>query len=278
MVFSPGGSQNNRQTAAVDVHYGMMKTLDYYLNVRQRNGIDGANLRIAAAAHYGDHYNNANWNAGGIALFGDGNLSNRGPLTSVDVVGHEITHGVTQKSAHLGFTGESGAANESFSDIFGTAVEWYVRAQQGQQGNYLVGEDTSLPTPGVGIRNLANPPSISYTYDPDGPNGPIVPVTFPFPDHLDKEAHDFTVTDYWDGGVHENSTIQSKAFYLLAEGGTHPYSDIQVTGIGRDAAERIFYAALTSTDLALNSQLFYHDSKRSAHPLRRRQPAVQFND
>ena len=254
-IFGFANTVENRQTAAVDAFFGMEKTLDYYL-MRGRNGIDGANLKIAVGVHYQDHKNNSFWHVPNpnnpadkdYGRFGDGDLVSRGPLVSLDIVGHEVTHGVTGKSARLGFTGEIGAVNESFSDIFGTAVEWYARGQQGQQGNYLLGEDTSLLDPKIGLRNLQDPPA--YTYTRSG-------QTYHYPDHMDKEVDPSDLT-FDSGGVHANCTIQDKAFWLLAEGGTHPYSDVQVTGIGRDAAEDIFYKALTGVNLTQNSQLFYH--------------------
>src|SRR5205814_309036 len=104
--------------------------------------------------------------------------------------------------------------------------------------NYLIGEDFSLATVHKPLRNMADPPALSYCYDPDGDG--ICNSTNQYPDHLDKEVTAFTQIGKWDGGVHKNSTIQSKAFNLLAEGGTHPYSGIQVTGIGRVAARKNF--------------------------------------
>jgi thermolysin len=220
------GTSNNRQSAAVDVHFGAMTTWDYYLNVHGRRGIDGNSYRMTSRVHYGSNYNNAFWN-GSVMTYGDGDGSRFSSLVSLDIVGHEITHGVTEKTANLIYAGESGAANESFSDIFGTAVEFYA----GGNANYLLGEDCFTPgRAGDAMRSLADPTLQGH------------------PDHYSKRLYPGTCTPSGNNdncGVHSNSGIMNKAFYLLAEGGTHPYSRIQVPGIGRRAAEKVFYRALT---------------------------------
>jgi Zn-dependent metalloprotease len=208
------GTEWNRQTAGVDAHFGMTRTWDYFQTRHARCGMNNGCARTFSAVHYGTNVANAFYMGGGM-YFGDGDASSS-PWVSVDLVGHEFTHGVTEYASGLVYSNESGAANESFSDIFGTAVEYAV----GINPDYLFAEDS---VPG-GIRNLANP------------------AQFGHPDHYSERV--YIGTSFDNGGVHFNSGIQNKAFYLLAEGGTHPQSGISVTGIGREAAERIFYRAL----------------------------------
>ncbi|MFN7929798.1 MAG: M4 family metallopeptidase [Blastocatellia bacterium] len=214
------GTTGNRQSAAVDVQYGIAKTWDYYLNVLGRRGMDGNNGAIDSRVHYGSRYNNAfySWNSNQIS-FGDGDGSRFNPLVSLDIVAHEFTHGVTERTANLVYANESGALNESFSDIFGTAVEFYTKSN----ANYLIGEDCFTPgTAGDALRSMSNPASAGD------------------PDHYSNR---YTGTND-NGGVHTNSGIQNQAFYLLAAGGTNPTSNITVDGIGRRNAELIFWRAL----------------------------------
>ena len=145
-----------------------------------------------------------------------------------DVVGHELTHGVTAFSSDLDFRDEPGALNEAFSDIMATAMEFFFfRDEQGpQQGpNFLIGEDVTKFVPGY-IRSLENPSA-------DGA-----------PDHY--SLRQFIGTDVDDGGVHFNSTIASHAFYLAVAGGTNRVSGLRVEGVGlanMERMERIFYRA-----------------------------------
>ncbi len=131
-----------------------------------------------------------------------------------DVVGHELTHGVTEYTSNLDYYGESGALNESFSDIIGNDI---------QRKNWLVGDDIYTPSiAGDALRSMSNP----TLYDQ--------------PDHysnLYKGSSD-------NGGVHTNSGIINKAYYLLAQGGT--FHNVTVSGIGRDAAVQIYYSAFTN--------------------------------
>jgi len=258
------GSVANRQTAAVDVHFGSMQAWDYYLNTYGRAGIDGQGYRMLTRVHYSQKASYAVWN-GKSAAFGDNsiipNTNTSRPGTSFDVVGHEITHGLFEKALHiysdsnhpLIYTFETAAMNESFADIFGTAIEFYARERQcipcpnpigslrscEQRaegscllGNYYFGED-----PGGGSaanHNLASPTGISTTNPP--PN--CTPT-----DHVD---HYSKVCP--NANPHVNAGVQSEAFWMLAQTGTntHPYSGISVTGIGRAKAEKIFYYALTN--------------------------------
>lgn len=213
------GTTGNDESAAVDVFFGMEKTWDYFRYVHGRLGIDGAGYKMIGRVHYGSNYNNAFWN-GSVITFGDGNGVSFSPLVSVDVVAHEITHGLTEKTAGLIYSKESGALNESYSDIFGTMVEYYT----GINPDYKIGEDCYTPgTSGDALRSMANP------------------TLYGDPDHYSNRY-----TGSGDnGGVHTNSGIPNNAFYLLAVGGTNSTSHLSVTGIGRSKAAAIFYRALT---------------------------------
>ena len=230
------------QKAGIDAHHGATKTYDYFKNVHGRNGIDGnggpgyysaangATTLISSKVHYGSKYNNAFWN-GSYMTYGDGDGSKFSPLVTVDICGHEMQHGVTERTAGLVYKNESGALNESWSDVFGAMVERYAYGESAD--TWKIGEDAYTPgTSGDALRYMDDPHKKaggSYTSNDD-------------PCHY---AERYTGTSD-NGGVHINSGIANKAFYLVAKGGTHHYSGISVTGIGADAAAKIWYRALTS--------------------------------
>ena len=153
------GSNTNRESAAVDAQYGTNATWDYYKNTFGRNGIFGTGAGSYNRVHYGKNYVNAFWD-GTKMTYGDGNGTTYGPLTSLDVAGHEMTHGVTENTAGLTYSGESGGLNEATSDIFGSMVEFSAANSQ-DPGDYLIGEEFDLAAaprpapdgqPGVGRR------------------------------------------------------------------------------------------------------------------------------
>jgi Zn-dependent metalloprotease len=231
------------QKAGVDAQFGAVKTYDYFKNVHGRNGIDGSGgpgsttsidgvtRLITSRVHYSTNYNNAFWN-GTVMTYGDGNGTTFSPLVSLDVAGHEMTHGVTERTANLTYSGESGALNESMSDVFGAMVE---RSVQGETVNtWRIGEQIYTPaTAGDALRYMDNPHLASnggFTTDDD-------------PDHYSER---YTGTSD-NGGVHINSGIANKAFYIVAKGGTHHLRPgVTLTGIGADDAAKIWYRALTS--------------------------------
>jgi hypothetical protein len=224
------------ETAAVDAFYGMEQTWDYYLNIHGRRGIDGNGYPLMAYVHVGSGYDNAYWDGSGL-YFGDGDGSLFSPLVSIDVVGHETTHGVTQFTAGLIYSGESGGANEAFSDIFGTAVEFYVGCRpNGKCPNYQIGEDEYTPNiKGDALRYMDDPTADGNSIDNYRNYNPGI-------------------------DVHYSSGIQNNAFYLLANGGTNRTSGISVTGIGETKAEKIFYRALT---LKLTSSAKFYDVREA---------------
>jgi Zn-dependent metalloprotease len=204
---------SSSQRAAVDAHYGAVTTFDYYKNTHNRSSYDNNNATITSTVHYSSNYNNAFWN-GSQMVYGDGDGSTFIALVSLDIAAHELTHAVTERTAGLIYQNESGALNESVSDIFAVMVD---------RDDWLVGEDSYTPgTSGDALRYMNNPP---------------------LGDQPDRYADRYTGTGD-NGGVHINSGIPNKVAYLMAAGGTH-YGQA-VTSIGRAKTEAIWYRALTS--------------------------------
>lgn len=200
---------------AGDTHWSMEMTYDYFKDTHNHNSYDNWGSEIISYIHYDVDYFNAFWN-GLYMTFGDGSFD---PLTSIDVVGHEFSHGVTEYSAGLVYQNESGALNESFSDIFGTAIEF----------NSLVDSltDWRVGAATFKFRNMQDP----NDYDqPDTYNG----------------SHWYD-GEFDNGGVHTNSGVQNFWFYLLSEGGTgiNDNGDVyDVDGIGMDKAAKIAFRNL----------------------------------
>ncbi|WP_406040170.1 M4 family metallopeptidase [Micromonospora sp. NBC_00898] len=220
------GANSNRQSAAVDAHFGAAKTFDYYKNVHARNGIFGNGTGVPSRVHYGSNYVNAFWD-GSQMTYGDGS-SNAKPLVSLDVAGHEMSHGVTENVVPGGLTysGESGGLNEATSDIFGSMVEFYAAAPS-DPGDYDIGEKININGNGTPLR---------YMYNPS----------------LDGSSDSCWSTSTKNKDVHYSSGPANHFFFNLAEGtgstayGTSPVcgSAPAVTGIGRAKAEKIWFRAL----------------------------------
>ncbi|MGC4804048.1 M4 family metallopeptidase [Micromonospora sp. DT233] len=218
------GANSNRQSAAVDAHFGAAKTFDYFKNVHGRNGIFGNGNGVPSRVHYGNNYINAFWD-GAQMTYGDGSSNSR-PLVSLDVAGHEMSHGVTEATADLTYSGESGGLNESTSDIFGNMVEFYANAPS-DPGDYQVGEKINI--------NGNNTP-LRYMYNPS----------------LDGSSDSCWSTSTKNKDVHYSSGVGNHFFFNLAEGtGATAYgtstpcgSAPAVTGIGRAKAEKIWFRAL----------------------------------
>lgn len=214
------GTAANAASAAVDAHYGASKTWDYYQNVHGRNGIAGDGKGSNSRVHYSTKYNNAYWTDSCFCMtYGDGDGTQLRPLVAIDVAGHEMSHGVTSRTAGLVYSGESGGLNEATSDIFGTAVEFYA-ANAADPGDYLIGEKIMIGGKGY-LRSMSDPTSDGVSLD-----------------NYSKYKRNVD--------VHYSSGIANNFFYLLAEGGTNKTSGKSVTGIGRAKAEKIWYKALTA--------------------------------
>ncbi|MER7191589.1 M4 family metallopeptidase [Streptomyces flaveolus] len=236
------GTAADRASAAVDAQYGTDVTWDYYRNVHGRTGIAGDGKGSYNRVHYGTRYNNAFWDDTCFCMtYGDGDGTTFGPLVSLDVAGHEMSHGVTSSTAALTYSGESGGLNEATSDIFGTLVEWYA-GNSADAGDYLIGEKV--------VRSGFGRDALRY---------------------MDRPSRDGASADCWstsvgDLDVHYSSGVANHFAYLLAEGsGARTVGGVRydsptcdgstVTGIGRDKLGAIWYRALTvhmtsSTDYA----------------------------
>ena len=141
------GTNSDRASAGVDAHFGAEMTWDYYLTVHGRTGIKDDGVGALSRVHYRRGYNNANWvDSCRCMTYGDGDGTTFTLLTSLDVAGHEMTHGVTSATANLIYDNQSGGLNEAISDIFGTMVEYFAAAQGATKTpNYLIGEDVYTP-------------------------------------------------------------------------------------------------------------------------------------
>jgi Zn-dependent metalloprotease len=191
---------------AVDEAYdGLGATFALFSEVYERNSIDAAGLPLDATVHYGVDYDNAFWD-GERMVFGDGDGEIFRRFTgSLTVIGHELAHGVTQYTAGLAYEGQSGALNESVSDVFGSLVEQYALDQSTSAAGWLIGAGLfSDEVQGAALRSMKAP---GTAYDDD------VLGTDPQPGHMS----DFVETEDDNGGVHINSGIPNRAFYLVAE-------------------------------------------------------------
>jgi Zn-dependent metalloprotease len=225
------GSKSDPATAGADAHFGQAMTLDYFRNVHGRNGIDGAGNAGYSRTHYSRNYNNAFWSNSCFCMtYGDGDGSLLTPLVSLDVAGHEMSHGVTSRTANLVYSGESGGLNEGTSDIFGSMVEFYANNSV-RPADYLIGEDIYTPaTGGDAFRYMHNPA-------------------------LNGKAASCWYSGVGSLNVHDSSGVANHFFYLLAEGSdgdaaaglpaSPTCNGSTVAGIGRAAAEQIWYRALT---------------------------------
>ncbi|MFJ8790687.1 M4 family metallopeptidase [Streptomyces sp. NPDC102462] len=225
------GSGSNTQTAGADAAYGAQETWDFYKNTFGRSGIRNDGVAAYSRVHYSTNYVNAFWDDSCFCMtYGDGSGGTHA-LTSLDVAGHEMSHGVTSNTANLNYSGESGGLNEATSDIFGTGVEFYA-GNASDVGDYLIGEKININGNGTPLR------------------------------YMDKPSKDGASKDSWYSGigsldVHYSSGPANHMFYLLSEGSgsksingvtyDSPTADgVAVTGIGRAAALQIWYKALTT--------------------------------
>ncbi|HET6740295.1 MAG TPA: M4 family metallopeptidase [Kribbella sp.] len=222
------GTNADRASAAVDAHYGAATTYDYYKNVHGRNGIFGDGKGVPSRVHYGTNYVNAFWD-GKQMTYGDGDNVAAGPLVSIDVAGHEMSHGVTEHTANLTYSGESGGLNEATSDILGTMVEFYANNPT-DPGDYYIGE-----------KIMKDRPALRFMDKPS----------------KDGTSPDCYTSDVGNLDVHYSSAIANHFAYLLAEGsgaktiGGLPHNSptcngSTLTGIGHDKLGKIWFRALTT--------------------------------
>lgn len=222
--FTSSSTNFTGDAVGVQAHWGAEQVWAYYWNQHGRNSYNGTGGILKSYVHYSNNYVNAFWD-GTRMTYGDGNGTTYGPLVSLDICGHEISHGVTEYSANLVYSYESGALNESFSDVFGEAIENYATGSN----DWLMGDQIGAGGSGGAIRSMSNPNAYG---DPDTYQG-----TYWYTGTADN------------GGVHTNSGVQNKWFYILSvgESGTNDLGNsYNVTGIGITNAAAIAYRNLTT--------------------------------
>jgi Zn-dependent metalloprotease len=223
------GTLSNNQTVAADAQYGTAMTWDYYKTVLGRNGIANDGKGAYNRVHYSKSYNNAFWSDSCFCMtYGDGDAVTYNPFDSLDVAGHEMSHGVTSRTAKLVYSGESGGLNEANSDIFGTMVEYFANNSK-DTGDYKIGEKLYKTNPGESK-------ALRYMYNPA----------------LDGKSPNCWSSTLGSLDVHYSSGVANHFYYLLAEGSSPAAGPASptcngstLTGIGRAAAQRIWYRALT---------------------------------
>lgn len=203
LVRVEGGAPVN-DPAADEAYDGAGWTYDLYKNVYRRNSVDDKGLTLDSTVHFSEKYDNAFWNGAQMVYGdGDGKIFNRF-TKAIDVIGHELTHGVTQYTAKLEYQDQSGALNEHISDVFGSIVKQYSLKQNATQADWLIGQGLFTPKiHGVALRSMKAP---GTAYD-----DPLI----------GKDPQPATMSDYNDttednGGVHINSGIPNHAFYLIS--------------------------------------------------------------
>ena len=234
-----GSTNFTSNPTGVQAHFGAERTYKYFYQKYGRNSYNNTGGVIKSYVSYSSNYVNAFWD-GSRMTYGDGDGSNYGPLVSLDICGHEITHGVTEYSANLVYSYQSGALNESFSDIFGESIEKYASGTN----DWLMGDDIGAGGSGGALRSMSNPNAYG---DPDTYLG----------------------TNWYSGsgdsgGVHTNSGVQNFWFYILSVGksGTNDLGNAyNVSGIGMDKAAAIAYRNLT---VYLNANSQYMDARNGA--------------
>jgi Zn-dependent metalloprotease len=229
-VVRSAGQAKVTDKAANQAYDGLGATYDYYWKSYQRDSIDGQGLPLLGLIHYGVDYDNAFWDNAGHMFFGDGDGQILVETTGgIDVIGHELTHGVTQHEANLVYSGQSGALNESISDVFGIQVKQMALKLDVKKSDWLIGKEIVGPKLQVALRSM-KAPGTANPYD-------------------DQPA---TMAGYVPGGdVHTNSGIPNHAFYVVAT---------TLGGHSWDAAGPIWYSTLC--DNALSSHASFHDFAR----------------
>jgi len=228
-VLRQEGAPPSGNPAADEAYDGAGATYDLYWQIFQRDSIDGAGMALVSTVHYQKGYDNAFWN-GSQMVYGDGDEDLppaqqlfRRFTASIDVIGHELAHGVTQFTGGLNYQEQSGALNESFSDVFGILVKQRQLAQQASDADWIIGKELFSPNVrGQGLRSMKAP---GTAYD-----DPLLGKD-PQPGHMDQ----YVKTTADNGGVHINSGIPNRAFYLAA---------VELGGFAWQKAGQIWYVTL----------------------------------
>lgn len=198
------GDTRTRDVGVNEAYDGAGRTWEYFRRVHGRRSLDDHGIRLESTVHFGDAFNNAHWN-GRQMIYGDGDGKYFGRFTSaIDVIAHELTHGVTQYTSALGFSGQCGALAEHFSDVFGILVKQYAQKRTAGRADWVIGAGLlTRRVNGDGIRSMKAP---GTAYDDR------ILGRDPQPSHMRR----FVKTNSDDRGVHINSGIPNHAFYRVA--------------------------------------------------------------
>ncbi len=238
LLWKTGSTKKPTDRDAKNVIAAGTDTWSFYYDLFQRNSIDKLGMTLKQYIHYDKKYDNAFWN-GRAMIYGDGDRTIFGSFTSdIDIIGHELTHGVTQFEANLDYEMQAGALNESFSDVFGIMIKQRALNQDVKKADWLIGENVLLGKK-YALRSL-KAPGTAYKNHPEL-------GTDPQPATMDNYQN-LPNTDNGDwGGVHINSGIPNYAFYVTA---------FNLGGFSWEKAGRIWYAALTDTTHLLHNATF----------------------
>jgi len=226
------GDPATGDVAADEAYDGLGATYGLFWEAYDRDSIDDNGLQLKGYVHYGDSYDNAFWD-GQEMIFGDGDgrLFNRFTI-SVDIIGHELTHGVTEDEASLVYFRQSGALNESVSDVFGSLVKQHTLGQKADEADWLIGAGLIANAPDQALRSM-KAPGTAYDH-------PLLGK-----DRQPAHMQDYVQTTADNGGVHVNSGIPNHAFYLAA---------VSIGGYAWERAGRIWYEALRDVRLRPTAQ------------------------
>ncbi|WOD14610.1 M4 family metallopeptidase [Paraburkholderia kirstenboschensis] len=231
LVRSEGAPKSNDES--VDEAYeGLGATFEFYLEIFHRNSIDDAGMPLIGTVHFDKEYDNAFWNSQQMVFGdGDGTLFNRFTI-ALDVIGHELTHGVTEHAAGLAYSGQPGALNESVSDVFGSLIKQYALKQTADKADWLIGAGLlASGVKGVALRSMKEP---GTAYDDK--------VLGKDPQPADMTHYVHTMQD--NQGVHINSGIPNRAFCLGA---------LNIGGYAWEKAGRIWYETLNDSHIKPNT-------------------------
>ena len=224
LVRSEGGAASTDKY--INDNYDRLgATYDCYKQLFGRDSYDGNGAKLISSIHYSTNYVNAYWN-GTQMVYGDGDGQEASNLAeAMDVTAHELTHAVTASTSNLNYSGQSGGLNEGMSDIFGATCNWFFKGQSASVDPHIwiIGYEVWTPSiPDDGLRYMNNP-------------------------HKDGDSIDYA-PDYAGQDVHYTSGVPNLAFYLMAQGGTHPRgkTNVQVTGIGIEKAAKVMFRANTT--------------------------------
>jgi Zn-dependent metalloprotease len=214
---------------AKNVRSGVKNTWDFYFNIFKRNSIDNEGMVLVNSIHYGKKYKNAMWN-GRQMVYGDGDKVVFDSFTvDIDIIGHELAHGVTQYTANLKYENQSGALNESFSDVFGIMIKQYALKQDVNKSNWLIGENIMLGKE-YALRSMIAP-GTAFINHPQWGDDPQPATMNKFVKMRNNAKGDW-------GGVHYNSGIPNFAFCMAAK---------EAGGFSWETVGKVWYAALTQS-------------------------------